>query len=280
MSEDFAKIKTEIEDVKEKLRKIEEKRGSVSESVYRKVKEDYERRLKDLTGKIAGQKELIKESLKEITTKKESLRTKLNELQEQLEEIELRHSIGEYTEDQYNSLSQEIKTKIQSLEEELEYAKKEEKEAKTLLGEEEPIIEESLIEEAWEEPEVEEKEEKEEEPIEIEPLPEVSEDEKIAEELFTGAEITAEENENVTPNVSATLEEEETLSASSEEDWLVTLEKELSGETEEERTPEKVTQEKTNAEPNLFSVCPKCNHKNRPDAWYCENCGGELATTE
>jgi hypothetical protein len=311
MSEDVAAIKGAIEDIKEKLKKIENKKGSVRDSIYKKVKEDYEKKLKELNGQLVGKKELLKESLKEIAGKRKPLKSKLDDLQEKLEEIELRHSIGEYTDEQCESMSQEIKEKMELIEGDLDNIRKEEKETKELLGEGAVDLEE------LEEEEIEEKEEKKEkeeiEEIEGEPLPEVSGEDKIAEELFTGEEMTAEENESVLSNVSSAIEEKDANFESGEElfdfseeevgstdnkatekhstgasgeDWLSSLEQELNETTEKEDS--KITkkeekgqkEEKKDKVDELVCLCPKCNYKNRPDAWYCENCGSELSSPE
>jgi hypothetical protein len=323
MSEDVAALKTAIADTKEKLKKIENKKGSFSDSIYKKVKNDYEQRLKDLNAQLVGKKESLKESLKEIATKREPLKYKLDDLQEQLEEIELRHSIGEYSDGQYDSMSNEIKEKMEAIENDLNAIKEEEKETKELLGEQaedmkEDILDEEKIEAIEETEEVKEEEEKE---VETEPLPEVSEENMIAEELFTGKEMTAEESESVVSNVSAAnaekdalleqqneqitsdeelfdfSEEESTVTekkgtkktsavSTEDEDWLSSLEQELNEEAREEDKEAKKEEEKEKEKAGkdkgdeLFSMCPKCNYKNRPDAWYCENCGSELASPE
>ncbi len=311
MSEDVAAIKAAIEDIKEKLNKIEAKRGSIRDSVYKKVKEDYEARFRDLNGQLAGKEELLKESLKEISEKKQPLKSKLDVLQEQLEETELRHSIGEYSDAQYDSMSSEIKEKMSEIERDLESIKKEEKETKDLLGEQGLEFEEKFEEEEKEKAEAELKEDE----TEAEPLPEVSEENMIAEELFTGNEKTVEESESVVSNASAAEEENKALlevekkkmqgeeqlfdlagekedesggESSEEEDWLSSLEQELNEESEEKKSDKAVKIEETGKEENsgkeegegLFIICPKCNYKNRPDAWYCENCGAELTSTE
>jgi septum formation inhibitor MinC len=313
MSEDVTAIKAAIADTKEKLKKIENKKGSFSASVYKKVKEDYEKRLNDLNGQLAGKKESLKENLKEIATKRQPLKSKLDDLQEQLEETELRHSIGEYSDGQYESMSSEIKEKMDLIEGDLEAIKKEEKETKELLGEH---TDELDLEEETEETREEEAVSEEEKEPEEEPLPEVAEENMIAEELFTGKEITAEESGSVVSNVSAgnaekdvlieqqteqitggeelfDLSEEESSPAeekvanknstvpTEEEDWLSSLEQELNEGTEEEgKETEKGTKTGKKGEEELVSLCPKCNYKNRPDAWYCENCGSELTSPE
>jgi uncharacterized phage infection (PIP) family protein YhgE len=323
MSEEVAQIKSAIDDVKEKLEKIKGKKDSIRDSVYQKVKEDYERRLNALNEQLAGKKESLKETLKEIATKKQPLKSKLDELQEQLEEIELRHSIGEYEDGQYDSMSSEIKEKMAAIEGDLTSINKEEEQTMELLGEPVDVIDEEAVGEKVEEEKVEEykKEEDKEKEVEEEPLPEVSEENMIAEELFTGREQTAEESESVIPDVSvdkelrkekeeeeeegedkdelfdmtkaksgAKTEEESSDGLAEEEDWLSSLEQELNEEAEEKEKKgkkEKTDKKEVKAEKDeggggeeLVSLCPKCNYKNKPDAWYCENCGAELASPD
>ncbi len=339
MSEEVAQIKAAIDDIKEKLNKIEGKKGTIKDSVFNKVKEDYEKRLQALSSQLAGRKESLKETLEEMATKKEPLKSKLDDLQEQLEEIELRHSIGEYSDGQYESMSGEIKDKMVEIEGDLQALKKEEEETKELLGEPvevieeeetkellgEPVevIEEEEIKEVVKEEEVATSNEKEKEIVEEEPLPEVSKENMIAEELFTGKEETAEESESVIPDVSVAEEvaekkekeaksDEELFDFSDEksgeavnaevsadgspdgsaedEDWLSSLEQELNEEAEDkgkkevtatkEQNAEQVKVSEKSASGELVSLCPKCNYKNKPDAWYCENCGSELTSSE
>lgn len=319
MSEEVAQIKSAIDDVKEKIKKVEAKKGSIRDSVFQKVREDYEKRLGVLNEQLAGKKESLKETLKEITTKKQPLKSKLDELQEQLEEIELRHSIGEYEDGQYESMSGEIKEKMGTIEGDLDSIKQEEKETMDLLGEPVDVIEEAAVAEKVEEDEIKEekKEESKEKETEEEPLPEVSEENMIAEELFTGKEQTVEESESVIPDVSVAkefqkekkedkgkeelfdltkeksgLKEEEksTGGSTEEEDWLSSLEQELNEEAEEkekkgsehkkDNKEVKAEKEEKGSGDELVSLCPKCNYKNKPDAWYCENCGAELASPE
>ena len=317
MSEEVAQIKSAIDDVKEKIKKIEGKKGSIRDSVFQKVKEDYEKRLKVLSEQLAGKKESLKETLKEIATKKQPLKSKLDELQEQLEEIELRHSIGEYEDGQYESMSGEIKEKMGTIEGDLDSIKKEEKETIDLLGEPVDVIDEEAVAEKIEEEESKEekKEDSKEKETEEEPLPEVSEENMIAEELFTGKEQTAEESESVIPDVAvdkefqkekkedkaelfdmakeksgAKDEEKSTGGSAEEEDWLSSLEQELNEEAEEKekevnedkKADKEVKEEKEEKDTGneLVSLCPKCNYKNKPDAWYCENCGAELTSPE
>ena len=316
MSEDVAALKSAIEDLKEKLDKIESKRGSIRDSVYQKVKRDYEVRLEDLNGQLAGKKESLKESLKEMAVKKEPLKSKLDVLQEQLEEIELRHSIGEYSDAQYDSMSGEIKEKMSEIEKDLDSIHNEEKETKELLEKQGVEVEE---EEGIEEVEGEKVEDKEAEEEKEEPLPEVSQENMIAEELFTGQEKTVEESESVISDASTAEKENEALmearkgtamsgeqlfempkekeaavaegessgGSEEDEDWLSSLEQELNEEAEEEKKVEEggeegKSEEKAEAKEGgeLHSMCPKCNYKNRPDAWYCENCGSELTSSE
>lgn len=315
MSEEVAQIKAAIDDIKEKLKKIEGKKETIRDSVFSKVKQDYEKRLQTLTSQLAGKKESIKETLKEMATKRGPLKNKLDDLQEQLEEIELRHSIGEYSDGQYESMSGEIKDKMEEIEVDLQAINKEEEETKDLLEEPVDVIEEEVVEEIVKEEEVVVSNEKEKEIVEEEPLPEVSKENMIAEELFTGKEETAqeeegallaghkeqsksdedlfvfsEEKEGTEAKVEATAAGEASSEATEDEDWLSSLEQELNEEAErkaekgvkatEEEKAEKVKAPGKNTGGELVSLCPKCNYKNKPDAWYCENCGSELTSPE
>lgn len=100
-------IETERNDLLNKLQKIEEKKASVSHEVYLKVKKDYEIKLGKLDEILAENKELVKTEMSKIKTELSELLQKQKETKLYLEELELRYSIGEYNEDDYNRLAKE-----------------------------------------------------------------------------------------------------------------------------------------------------------------------------
>ncbi|MEO0123133.1 MAG: zinc finger protein [candidate division WOR-3 bacterium] len=115
MENNFEKLKaieTERNDLLNKLQKIEEKKASVSHEVYLKVKSDYETKLKKLDEKIAENKELLKIEMENARSELAELLQKQKELKLHLEEIELRYSIGEYSEDKFNEYEKEAKSNL------------------------------------------------------------------------------------------------------------------------------------------------------------------------
>ena len=263
MDEEILNLKNQLADLQHKLNLLEERRGTVRESVYNKVRSDYEERLREVEKQLKEKASAIKEVIKRIDGEIREVSAQKDGLEEQFEEIDLRHAIGEYTDEAYESMTSELKERIKELEHRLEKLNQDRRTYIELLGDEtEPVEPATMDEDTKEEGfeiTLEEVGEKEEQPVESveEVLPEVPEEDKIAEEIFTGAEPSAETTEEVVTG-------QEAVQPEVEDDWLAGLEKELGvgGESIEE---------------GLSIECPKCGFKNKPDAWYCENCGAELA---
>ncbi|MGB9721691.1 MAG: zinc ribbon domain-containing protein [bacterium] len=231
-------IEVERNDLLNKLKKIEEKKMNVSHEVYVKVKRDYETKLKKLDESIAQNRELVKIEMERLKEEIQDLSQKHKDLKLQLEEIELRYSIGEYSEDKYTELEKEaredftdVSEKIKNLEERINWCEglvgvEEKEEEKLEVKEEESVIE----------PAVEQK------------VEELTIDEHILEEKLP--------------------EEVKKL-----DELLVETSNLL--ESEEKSVEEKGTKEKKKEE---GIACPKCGYVNPPDSWYCEKCGAEILT--
>jgi len=248
MENDFEKLKAieaERNDLLSKLKKIEEKKTSVSHEVYMKVKHDYEAKLKKLDENIAENRELVKMEMGHLKKEVGDLSQRHKDLKLQLEEIELRYSIGEYSEDKYKELGQEAKENFADVSEKIKKVEERINWCEGLVGaeevEEKPVIEE---EEVAAEPAIkeEEKEEK---------------TEKAAEELTIDEHILEEKLPDEVKKLDELLVETDAL-----------LEK------EEPSVKEKPTKEKK--EEGI--ACPKCGYINPPDSWYCEKCGAEILT--
>jgi ribosomal protein L40E len=156
-------IETERNDLLNKLQKIEEKKSTVSYEVYLKVKKDYEIRLKKLDEVLAENIELVKMEMERLQKELSELSQKERDLKLHLEEIELRYSIGEYSDDKYRELEQEVSGNLNEVTEQIKRREERIKWCKGLLGSE-PI-----------------KEKKVEEKPELKPEPVVKEEEKIEE---------------------------------------------------------------------------------------------------
>ncbi|MEO0185472.1 MAG: hypothetical protein ABIL20_06710 [candidate division WOR-3 bacterium] len=231
-------IEAERNDLLSKLKKIEEKKANVSHEVYLKVKHDYEVKLKKLDESVAENRELVKMEMERLRNEIENLSHKHKDLKLQLEEIELRYSIGEYSEDKYRELEKEarenftgVSEEIKNLEERINWCEGlvgvEEEEEKVVVKEEVPVVE----------PAVEEKPE------------ELTIDEHILEEKLP--------------------EEVKKL-----DELLVETSNLL--ESEEKVVEDKPVKEAEKKEEGI--ACPKCGYVNPPDSWYCEKCGAEILT--
>lgn len=239
MDDEIIRLKNEREEILKKIALIEEKKDNVRESVYLKVKGDYIAKLNHVDNALKNQSSVITKKLKSIDEEIDNLLFQKESLEEQLEELDLRHSIGEYSDEQYDSMAEELKSHISQIEEKIEFLHNEKKTYAELVQEE--LVEEKTKKKKTKEDEI--------------VLPEVPKEEKLAEELFEATETSAEKAGVVESS-------QESVKPEIEDDWLSGLEKELGiGEGKEETT----------------SIdCPKCGFKNKPDAWYCENCGAEL----
>lgn len=122
-----AAIKLERDLVKNRLQKLDETAKSVSEHVYQKVRQDYISKLKQTTEQL---KALKKESDKELLIleeKKTRVETEVRLHQETIEEASLRHSLGEYKDEQHREVTEKethemerLKTALQAFKEGME----------------------------------------------------------------------------------------------------------------------------------------------------------------
>ncbi|HIE05384.1 MAG TPA: hypothetical protein EYP58_01140, partial [bacterium (Candidatus Stahlbacteria)] len=196
---------------------IEEKKSTVTKEVYTKVRKDYEQRLAKTTSEMKKLEGTIKTEVENLIGKKDAVEAELKQYKLKDEEIELRYSLGEYEEDEYNKLKGEItedatkhKGELEKLVERINYFRE-------LLGE-------GKIEEPAEFEEAAEVEEpKEAEVPEVEPAVEVAEEEGIGKttEVEKEAEILLDEILRADDEKQKTEAEEEVLEEVAEDDDLI-----------------------------------------------------------
>jgi len=243
-----------------KLEKIEEKKSTVSIEVYEKVKKEYEAKLEEIEEGMTQHVDLIKGELQNIKNEEDGIAEEERDLKLELEEIELRYSIGEYDEESYNKLSAETKEKLSGVKTKFQKTH----DRKQWLTN---FVAEKGTEESPEaEKPVEEPKEPAKEPVVAEEQP-AKETEKVPEEPKEPEEkIEIEEH---------ILEEKLPEEATKLDELLVEEEAVKPEVPEEEAKPEKVEEP-----PKEQSVaCPKCGYLNSPDSWYCEKCGAEILDT-
>lgn len=123
MRDNFEKLReidAERSDILSKLKKIEEKKSTVSAEVYEKVMKDYEEKLKKVDEKLLQNVELIKLEFSRLEERESFLLQDEKQIRLNLEEIELRYSIGEYDDEKYHAMCDENKVRLAKITEERE----------------------------------------------------------------------------------------------------------------------------------------------------------------
>lgn len=98
------KIKNHLELIEKRLQKMEEHRDQVSDSVYIKVKADYETQVDEVQGQFDKKCREIEAELKKLYEARTEQETELAKHQEVLEEANFRHTLGEYTDKKFKDV--------------------------------------------------------------------------------------------------------------------------------------------------------------------------------
>ena len=242
--QELRQLETQRSDITTKLAKIEEKKEMVSNEVYQKVKGEYEEKLKHIDANMNEHVDLLKEELTNIQDEETKMQSEEKDVNLQIEEIELRYSIGEYDEESYTEQKEEKNEALDTTRTNLENLRQRKKWLEDFV--QIKNIEETIEPETPAEPVV---------PVAAEQIPEQP-----------AAEIEIEEHilEETSPEQTTKLEE-------------LLVEEEA---VKQEVTEEVKTEEKPPAQPSAENgknvPCPKCGHLNTLDSWYCEKCGAEI----
>jgi TolA-binding protein len=86
------------------LAALEAKRASTSESVYVRVQSDYQTRLREVSSKLAERAGELRESIDVLTSKLEEVSRQETQQREARQEAELRAAVGEYTDKQWKEI--------------------------------------------------------------------------------------------------------------------------------------------------------------------------------
>jgi len=120
---EFIQIQEQIQLLQDRLKKVELHRSSTRPAVYIRVKQDYTNQIKELLKKVQPQKARLKARLEDMERQRKGVEQTLDGHQEELEEANLRHLSGEYTDDQFLPVKSEIESKISAVTAELEKLK-------------------------------------------------------------------------------------------------------------------------------------------------------------
>ncbi|MBN2619844.1 hypothetical protein JXB22_02045 [candidate division WOR-3 bacterium] len=259
-------IEVQRGDIVTKLKKIEDKKHTVSTEVYEKVRTEYEDKLKALDGKMSEHIDLIKEQLTEINQEEQTAVESEKQLNMHLEEIELRYTIGEYSEEDYNTIKQEHESKLKAVKDSMKSLN----DRKSWLGNFINVADTSLAPEPEPVPAL-APEPASEEPAEdivdaaLEPIKEAA-----PEEATDSIQIEEHILEEKLPDEDTKLEE-----LIVEEEAIAQAPEEPSEEAPSEEAPKEAAPAPS-TEKDKSIACPKCGHLNTPDSWYCEKCGAEI----
>lgn len=135
------------------LDRLERSSGSAPEGVRRRVRSDYESRLAEVVTRLSGFTAAISESLASVQAHQSELERQRAAVEEALAEAELRHAVGEFTDEQWDALARDHGERLDAFSGEI-----------GRLAEEASRLADVLAQVAPPEPE----------PVEAEPEPEVS----------------------------------------------------------------------------------------------------------
>jgi len=103
--EDTAKIKEERKIIKARINKIDASKGEVSDNVYNKVISDYTTQLTENTNQLLEKKQDIDRELSTLYEARKKVEGNVGTHREQLEEINFRHSLGEFDDAEFQKVA-------------------------------------------------------------------------------------------------------------------------------------------------------------------------------
>jgi TolA-binding protein len=86
------------------LAALEEKRANTPQSVYQRVQADYQTRLREVSGKLAERAGELRENIDALALRLEDITRQENQQREARQEAELRAAVGEYTDKQWKEI--------------------------------------------------------------------------------------------------------------------------------------------------------------------------------
>ena len=86
------------------LTMLEQKRGATSDAVYQRVQADYQTRLREVSSKLAERAGELRESIDTLTTRLDEISRQEQQQREARQEAELRAAVGEYTDKQWKEI--------------------------------------------------------------------------------------------------------------------------------------------------------------------------------
>lgn len=132
--EEATSVKDKMKLIEGRLQKMEEHRSEVSDSVYLKVKTDYEVQLDEVRGHFEGKCREIEGELKHLYEAQSEQETSLSKHQEVLEEAKFRHKLGEFNDKKFKDVETQQNKEIKKYNDLLDTIKASIKQYEDILG--------------------------------------------------------------------------------------------------------------------------------------------------
>ena len=259
------------------LAALEAKRAATAESVYQRVQADYQVRLRDVSAKLAERAGELKESIDSLTARLDEISRQEFQQREARQEAELRAAVGEYTQKQWKEIGG-------AWDNELARLTKDKNALDTQVKELSRIYTLTMKEKAQAPAPTHQ--------TGVEPAPEVSR--TPISPVVSRPAVPEPPKLNPpprfdTPPVPSPVSQQGGVKPRSPFDQFPVLRPQgggapapAPGPAAAIATPPKVPQagrpNDPRSEQHKTLKCPECGAANYPTEWYCERCGGELAT--
>jgi len=278
------------------LSRLDESADLASAKVRDKIRDDYEGRLEAIIEELGSHSDSIAEQLADHRGTQEDLTVRETSAREERAEAEVRHTVGEYDDDEWGKLKDMADEQLEKISGDLKDVTNE---IERLAGVQALIASRpEPAEEAAAAEEVSAEAEESVISISVDEDTEDTEDGEDGEEDSTamgapkftprGADVGGESSAPRTlrfPGAEAkedSLDELDFLKSVSDEDSAGSATKGEAAPTEPESVPDVAassTETDSGGQPQAKTLkCGECGELNRPTEWYCERCGAELAS--
>lgn len=261
-------LREELDELTSRIELAEQRKTAVKPEIYTKVKTDYEGKMNKIINKLAKRSDALRSEFERTTRRKAKVKEKSAALQDELEEIKFRYTLGEYSQEEHDTLSEEKMSVIKTVGNEKTTLEESSRVLSDILsridGALGPREESAGVEAEGAAPDVEAEAATPdvEAEVTLAPEPAISEvSEPEVEVAHTQTPL-----DDIARELEAEMKEPETEDLSSDQKVSPF------GSEPEEIGPDLVSESQEEKE----LKCPKCDFTNMPDSWYCEKCGTEL----
>ncbi len=107
-------LKAEREAIEARLQKMEERKHEVAPPIYLRVRSDYESQKQELVAQETPLRQRASQLYADVRKHLDGVEKRFDDAQLELQEIEFRHSLGEYTEVEFNERKNSVKASLES----------------------------------------------------------------------------------------------------------------------------------------------------------------------